>query len=245
MTALLQLKEVTAGYSSDIDIIRDVSIRVEKESVRGLIGLNGAGKSTVMKAACGFLKPKCGQIIYDGKEITGIETHRLLGLGITMIPQESSLFPYLSVADNLKIPLQRYKNATKESIDISQTIESVIKHFPEIKAKMGTPAGELSGGQQKMVEFAKAYTLRPRLCLIDEPSIGLAPKVAAQVFEWIKRFAREGMAILLVDHNIRKVIEVSDYTYVLTLGEVTAEGLRKEFTGDMHDQVRSWLGLDF
>jgi len=245
MTALLQLKGITAGYASDIDIIRDVSIDVEKGSIRGLIGLNGAGKSTVMKAACGFLKPKCGSILYDGKEITGIATHRLLGLGITMIPQESSLFPYLSVADNLKIPLQRYKNSTKSSIDISHTIESVIEHFPEIKAKMGTPAGELSGGQQKMVEFAKAYTLRPKLCLIDEPSIGLAPKIAAQVFEWIKLFAREGMAILLIDHNIRKVIEVSDYTYVLTLGEVTAEGLRKEFTGDMHDQVRGWLGLDF
>jgi len=245
MTALLQLEGVTAGYSSDIDIIRDVSIRVEKASIRGLIGLNGAGKSTVMKAACGFLKPKRGSIIYDGKEITGIATHRLLGLGITMIPQESSLFPYLSVADNLKIPLQRYKNATQSSIDITRTIDSVITHFPEIKAKMGTPAGELSGGQQKMVEFAKAYTLRPKLCLVDEPSIGLAPKIAAQVFEWIKLFAREGMAILLIDHNIRKVIEVSDYTYVLTLGEVTAEGLRKEFEGDMHDQVRSWLGLDF
>jgi branched-chain amino acid transport system ATP-binding protein len=245
MTALLQLEGVTAGYSSDIDIIRDVSIRVEKESIRGLIGLNGAGKSTVMKAACGFLKPKRGRIIYDGKEITGIATHRLLGLGITMIPQESSLFPYLSVADNLKIPLQRYKNATQSSIDITRTVDSVITHFPEIKAKMGTPAGELSGGQQKMVEFAKAYTLRPKLCLIDEPSIGLAPKIAAQVFEWIKLFAREGMAILLIDHNIRKVIEVSDYTYVLTLGEVTAEGLRNEFEGDMHDQVRSWLGLDF
>ena len=245
MTALLRLKGVTAGYSSDIDIIRDVSIRVEKESIRGLIGLNGAGKSTVMKAVCGFLKPKCGSIIYDGKEITGIATHRLLGLGITMIPQESSLFPYLSVADNLKIPLQRYKNATRSNIDITHTIESVREHFPDIKAKMRTPAGELSGGQQKMVEFAKAYTLRPKLCLIDEPSIGLAPKIAAQVFEWIKLFAREGMAILLIDHNIRKVIEVSDYTYVLTLGEVTAEGPRKEFTGDMHDQVRGWLGLDF
>ena len=245
MTALLQLKGITAGYSSDIDIIRDVSISVEKESIRGLIGLNGAGKSTVMKAACGFLKPKNGSIIYDGKEITGIATHRLLGLGITMIPQESSLFPYLSVADNLKIPLQRYKKAIQSDIDITNTIESVIKHFPEIKAKMGTPAGELSGGQQKMVEFAKAYTLRPKLCLIDEPSIGLAPKIAAQVFEWIKLFAREGMAILLIDHNIRKVIEVSDYTYVLTLGEVSAECLRKEFEGDMHDQVRSWLGLDF
>ena len=121
----------------------------------------------------------------------------------------------------------------------------MIYHFPEIKAKMGTPAGEPSGGQQKMVEFTKAYTIMPKLSLIDEPNIGLTPKIAAQVFEWMKLFAREGMAILLIDHNIRKVIEVSDYTFVLTLGEVTAEGRRKEFTGDMHDQVRSWLGLDF
>ena len=245
MSALLSLHEVTAGYTSDIDILRQVSLEVEERSVRGLIGLNGAGKSTVLKTACGFLKPKAGRILFAGADITGIATHRLLPLGITLIPQESGLFPHLSVEDNLTLGLQIYRQTHKSDIKVSQTLEQMLHHFPGIKDKLRAPAGSLSGGQQKMVEFAKAYMLRPRLCLIDEPSIGLAPLVAAQVFDWIQLFAREGMAILLVDHNIRKVIEVSDYTYVLNLGQVSAQGPQAEFTGDLHEQVRGWLGLDF
>ena len=245
MTALLELNSVTAGYISDIDILRNVSLTIEEKSVRGLIGLNGAGKSTVLKAACGLLKPRIGTIHYAGRDITGIDTHLLLGLGITMIPQESSLFPYLSVEDNLTLPLCQYNRVSDNAIEVDWAIERMLERFPEVKSKLKNPAGTLSGGQQKMVEFAKAYTLRPRLCMIDEPSIGLAPKVAAEVFGWIKLFAQEGMAILLVDHNIRKVIEVSDFTYVLNLGEVTGKGQREDFGGDLHDQVRTWLGLDF
>lgn len=242
MTALLQIEDVTAGYTSDIDILRGVSVTVPPGSIRGLIGLNGAGKSTVMKTACGFLTPRRGRVRFDGEEITGIATHRLLRRGISLIPQESSLFPHLSVEDNLRLPLRAARRAGLSSDD---ALERTLERFPEIHGKLRADAGSLSGGQQKMVEFAKAHMLRPRLCLIDEPSIGLSPKIAGEVFGWIRQFADEGMAILLVDHNIRKVIELSDYTYVLTLGEVTAEGPRSQFEGDMHEQVREWLGLNF
>ncbi len=248
MSAVLRLENVTAGYAADIDILRDVSIEVPARSVRGLIGLNGAGKSTIMKTACGLLRPRAGRIFFQDRDITGIRPHELIGLGIYYIPQESSLFPAMSVRDNLTIPLRRRRDlagARADGADERRVFEAMLEHFPALKEKLRQPAGSLSGGQQKMVEFAKAYLLRPTLCMIDEPSIGLAPKIADQVFEWIGLFAREGMAILLVDHNIRKVIELSDFTYVLSLGEVTGAGTREHFMRDMHEQVKQWLGLNY
>jgi branched-chain amino acid transport system ATP-binding protein len=121
----------------------------------------------------------------------------------------------------------------------------MLDKFPALKLKLNAQAGDLSGGQQKMLEFAKAYLVRPRLCLIDEPSIGLAPKIAAEVYQWIELFSAQGMAILLVDHNVRRVVKLSQYIYVLSLGEITAEGKREDFEGDLHEQVRSWLGVNF
>lgn len=244
MSALLEVRNVTAGYTSDIDVLREVSVAAHAGAIRGLIGLNGAGKSTVLKVACGLLSPKAGDVRYDGADITGVATHRLLALGLSLIPQESSLFQYLSVEDNLMLPLRR-RLARRDRSRESERLEDMLAHFPDLKFQLKRPAGSLSGGQQKMVEFAKAYLLRPRVCLIDEPSIGLAPKIAGQVFDWIRLFAEQGMAILLVDHNIRRVVALSDYVYVLALGEVIAQGPRSDFEGDLHDQVTQWLGLAY
>ncbi|HYG87329.1 MAG TPA: ABC transporter ATP-binding protein [Azospirillum sp.] len=245
MSTLLRLEGVTAGYSVDIDVLKNVSIEVPAGSVRGLIGLNGAGKSTIMKAACGLLTLKSGRIVFDGKDITGIRPHELIGFGMGYIPQEFSLFPYMSVRDNLTIPLRRKRQLVGADGEAKDLWEDMLEQFPVVHARLESKAGALSGGQQKQVEFAKAYLLRPKLCMIDEPSVGLAPKIAEQVFDWIGLFAKAGMAILLVDHNIRKVIELSDYTYVLSLGEVTGEGPREHFMGDMHEQVKTWLGLNY
>lgn len=245
MSALLRLEGVTAGYSADIDVLKNVSVEVPAGAVRGLIGLNGAGKSTVMKAACGLLALKAGRIVFDGRDITGIRPHQLIGLGMGLIPQESSLFPHMSVRDNLTIPLRRRSQLAGADGAERERWAAMLEHFPLVHTRLDSKAGALSGGQQKQVEFAKAYLLRPKLCMIDEPSIGLSPKIAEQVFDWIGLFARDGMAILLVDHNIRKVIELSDYTYVLSLGEVTGEGPREHFMGDMHAQVKTWLGLNY
>jgi branched-chain amino acid transport system ATP-binding protein len=117
--------------------------------------------------------------------------------------------------------------------------------FPVLRERRSAKAGDLSGGQQKMVEFAKAYLLRPRLCLIDEPSIGLAPRIAEEVYGWINLFSAERMGILLVDHNVRRVVRMSHYIYVLSLGEIAAEGTPDVFEGDLHEQVKGWLGINF
>jgi branched-chain amino acid transport system ATP-binding protein len=247
MSAVLTLDHVTAGYSVDIDVLRDLSLDVDAGRITGLIGLNGAGKSTVMKAICGFLKPKAGKVVYEGNDITGLEPHSLSANGIWYIPQESSLFPFMTVTENLRLPLEGLSRATGTPArnEIEQRFEAMLEKFPALRAKLRSQAGDLSGGQQKMVEFAKAWLMRPRLCLIDEPSIGLAPKIVEEVFEWIRLFASEEMAILLVDHNVRRVIAMSHRIYVLSLGEITASGEPADFAGDLHEQVKQWLGINF
>ena len=240
---LLNVDGVTAGYAQDIDVLRDVSLTVRAGEVSGLIGLNGAGKSTVIKTICGFLPPKAGRIEYLGESINGIDPHRLIDRDICCIPQESSLFPYLTVEENLRLPLQG--RARKFGDALAQRFDEMLAIFPALKARRRAQAGDLSGGQQKQLEFAKAWLQRPRLCLIDEPSIGLSPILAEEVFSWIERFAKSGMGILLIDHNVRRVVKMSDRIHVLSLGRITAAGVREDFEGDLHEQVRQWLGLDF
>ena len=239
---LLDMENVTAGYAQDIDVLRDVSLAVHAGQVSGLIGLNGAGKSTLVKTICGLLAPKAGTIEFQGESIAGIATHRLIDRGICCIPQESSLFPYLSVEENLLLPLQ---GRARKFTDVDARYREVLEIFPALKDKRRNAAGDLSGGQQKQLEFAKAWLQKPLLCLVDEPSIGLSPMLAEEVFTWIERFARSGMGILLVDHNVRRVVAMSDRIYVLSLGRITAAGTKREVEGDLHEQVRQWLGLDF
>lgn len=258
MSALLTMHDVTAGYVADIDILRHVNLKVETASITGLIGLNGAGKSTIMKTICGFLPPRDGVIRFDGQNITGIAAHRVIDRGISYIPQESSLFPHMSVDNNLRLPLEHLARRERPEgagggggggsiarAEIPGRLEDMYAKFPALKDKRHAKAGDLSGGQQKMLEFAKAYLVRPRLCLIDEPGIGLAPKIAEEVYQWIDLFAAESMAILLVDHNVRRVVKLSRYIYVLSLGEIAAEGGPEAFAGDLHEQVKGWLGINF
>jgi ABC-type branched-subunit amino acid transport system ATPase component len=240
---LLRVEGVTAGYAQDIDVLREVSLSVHAGEVSGLIGLNGAGKSTVVKAICGFLRPKAGQITYMGEPTSGIQPHQLIDHGICCIPQESSLFPYLTVEENLLLPLQG--RAAKFAGVIRQRYEEALEAFPTAKEKRRSQAGDLSGGQQKQVEFAKAWLQQPRLCLIDEPSIGLSPIMAEGIFAWIEKFSQAGMGILLIDHNVRRVVRMSDRVHVLSLGRITAAGRREEFQGNLHEQVKEWLGLNF
>ena len=240
---LLELRNVTAGYAQDIDVLREIDLRVDAGRITGLIGLNGAGKSTLVKTICGFLPPKSGSIHFRGEDISGIEPHRLIDRGICCIPQESSLFAYLSVQQNLMLPLlgrpKRYDAAMRSRL------QEVYELFPALHAKRSNPAGSLSGGQQKQLEFAKAWLQQPTLCLIDEPSIGLAPRIAEEVFVWIEKFTNAKMGILLIDHNVRRVVRMSDRVCVLSLGRITAQGDAAEFQGNLHQQVQEWLGLHF
>lgn len=240
---LFEMKDVTAGYAEDIDVLKTVCLNIYAGRISGVIGLNGAGKSTLVKTMCGFLPPKSGSISYLGQSTTGVPPHELVAQGLVCIPQESSLFPHLSVEDNLSLPLRiQKKNA---SVPIDDLLNDAYDKFPILKGKRREQAGDLSGGQQKQLEFAKAWIMRPRLCVIDEPSIGLSPNVADEIFMWINKFKEERIGVLLIDHNVRRVVQMSDRIHVLSLGEIAVTGESQDFEGDLYDQVRQWLGLDY
>lgn len=247
MTPLLELRDVSAGYVAGIDILRGVNLAVAAGAITGLIGLNGAGKSTIMKTICGFLRPRTGVVEFDGTDISAMAAHRAIDRGICYIPQESSLFAYMTVQDNLRMPLdhlaRRANGPTPQ--ERASRLDDIFDKFSVLRERRLSQVGDLSGGQQKMVEFAKAYLQRPRLCLIDEPSIGLSPKIAEEVYEWIDLFAKSRTTILIVDHNVRRVVRMSHYIYVLSLGKIAAEGTPETFAGDLHEQVKGWLGLNF
>jgi branched-chain amino acid transport system ATP-binding protein len=240
--ALLRMDRVTAGYAQDIDILQEVSLTLREGQTIGVIGLNGAGKSTIMRTIYGFLHPRPGRILLGGDDVSEIPPHRMLFRQVWYIPQESSLFPYLSVEDNLALVHRKLMGARPDVPP--RATDEVLERFPMLRERRRAQAGDLSGGQQKMLQFALALLVRPHLCLIDEPTVGLAPKIAEEVYDWIEVFREEeGMTILLVDHNVRKVVDLVDHVYVLSLGRIAAAGPRAEFQSDLHGQVREWLGI--
>jgi branched-chain amino acid transport system ATP-binding protein len=153
----------------------------------------------------------------------------------------------MSVHDNLRLPLDHLQRKAGRIARraVAARLEEVFDHFPALRERRSAKAGNLSGGQQKMVEFAKAFLQQPRLYLIDEPSIGLSPKVAEEVYHWIELLAKTRTAILLVDHNVRRVMRMAQYVYVMSLGAIAAEGPPEVFIGDLHEQVKGWLGINF
>jgi branched-chain amino acid transport system ATP-binding protein len=229
----LELDHLWAGYVAGIDVVQDVSLRVPAGGFYGVVGLNGAGKSTLLRAITGFLAPRAGRVRLLGRDITGIAPHRCLTEGVYLLPQESSLFPYLTVAENLALVARRR----------GTPLEEVHRHFPALASYWKSRAGDLSGGWQKMVECAKAVLARPRVLLVDEPAVGLAPGVAREVYAWIARAHAEGTTVLLVDHNVQQVLTMTEYLYVLNLGRVVAEGPCAHFLGDVRGHIRQWLGL--
>lgn len=240
MDPLLQVESVTSGYSEDLDILHDVSVTLLPSTITGLIGLNGAGKTTLVKTIYGFLKPRRGRILYQGEDMTGTEPHTLTPRGIWYLSQESSLFPYLSVEDNLLIPTMPLKlpRAAREA-----RLQEAFDRVPALWAHRKKKAGNLSGGQQKMLECAKVLLIKPRLLFVDEPTVGLAPRVALEIYDRIREFASQGMTVFLIDHNVRQLIELARYVYVMNLGRIVNEGPQDRFKGELKSQVRRWLGL--
>lgn len=235
---LLRVENVTAGYVPGIDILQEVNLEVPAGVVVGLIGLNGAGKSTLMRVITGFLPCRHGRVLFDGQDITGQAPHTMIDRGVWYLPQESSLFPYLTVHDNLLLVATRLRDGNAKR-RYAQALET----FPALRERLKSQAGDLSGGQQKMVEFAKALIVRPRLCMVDEPTVGLAPKLADQIYAYVTALAASGASILLVDHNVQQVIRSTTTMYVMSLGRIAAHGTSARFAEDLHGQVRQWLGI--
>lgn len=240
MENLLEVDNVTLGYSEDIDILHNVSVKIAPSTITGMIGLNGAGKTTLVKGIYGFLKPKQGNILFEGEDITDVQPYSLIHKGIWYLPQDSSLFPYLSVEDNLSIPIRPLQLSR---LHVKERMKEVFDQFPDLREKRKKKAGDLSGGQQKMLECAKVVMVKPRLLFVDEPTVGLAPKVAIEMYKRIVEFLHEGMTVFLIDHNVRKLIELSSYVYVMSLGRIASQGPQDQFKGELKHQVRQWLGF--
>jgi ABC-type branched-subunit amino acid transport system ATPase component len=222
--SLLEVKNVVSGYTKEIDIIRGVSFEMEKSEIMCIIGPNGAGKSTLLKTIYGLVKAKSGQVIFGEKDITNADPLHILKRGITLVPQPRSLFPAMSVEENLQMGAY-----IRNDKNINNDITQILDLFPPIKGKRKELAGNLSGGEQKILEIARSLLLKPKLLLLDEPTIGTAPNISRFVFDHVKNLNKEqGIAIIIVEQNAKGALSISDRAIVLDLGEKRFEGTAQE-----------------
>lgn len=226
---LLELKEVVAGYLRGVDVLRRVNMHVESGELICLIGPNGAGKSTVLRAISGLLNPTQGQIMFDGEDIAGLRPDLVLRKGISQVPQGHSGFPGMTVHENLLMGAYTLKDKAERK----RRLERIYDMFDLLQDRRDEKAGNLSGGQQKVLEVGRALMINPRMILFDEPSLGLAPKIARMVFDTIKRLQNEaGITILMVEQNAKSGLAISDRGYVLELGRERLEGPASELLND-------------
>jgi branched-chain amino acid transport system ATP-binding protein len=226
---LLELRNVVAGYLRGVNVLQGVSLHVEQKEVVCLIGPNGAGKSTVLRAVSGLLAPTQGQIIFDGEDITGVRADLVLRKGIAQVPQGHSAFPAMTIHENLLMGAYTLRDRAERD----RRLENVYEMFSMLKERRAARAGDLSGGQQKVLEIGRALMLSPRLMILDEPSLGLAPLTARSVFETIARLRQEaGITILMVEQNARSGLAIADRGYVLELGRERLEGKASELLDD-------------
>ena len=216
--ALLTLRNIETYYGP-IVAIRGVSLEVQEGTIVTILGANGAGKTTVLKTIGGAMDPQKGSVVFNGEDITSRDPDRIAKLGIGHVPEGREVFPFLNVDENLGVGAY-----TRRRADLNADLEMVYGYFPALAEHRKQPAGFLSGGQQQMLAIGRALMLRPRLMLLDEPSLGLAPRLVAEIAAIVQRLNKEqGMAILLVEQNARMALEVADYGYVMEVGRIVME----------------------
>ncbi|MBR3741519.1 MAG: ABC transporter ATP-binding protein [Clostridia bacterium] len=219
--SLLYIKDLKVSYGG-IEAIKGISLSVEKGEIVTLIGANGAGKSTTLRAISGLVPIREGTITYDGQVISGQSPQKIVAEGIGMVPEGRRVFPNLTVLENLKIGAYLSKD------DLAPDIEHVYQLFPRLKERSWQPAGTLSGGEQQMLAVGRAMMMRPKLLMMDEPSLGLAPLVIRDIFRIIQTLHEEGITILLVEQNANAALRIADSAYVLETGNITLHGTGKE-----------------
>jgi branched-chain amino acid transport system ATP-binding protein len=224
---MLTLENVSVNYGA-IEALKGVSMRVEKGEVVTLIGANGAGKSTTLRTITGLLEPSAGRVMFEGEDIGGKPTHKLVARGISMSPEGRGVFANLTVRENLQMGAYLQTNKSK----IASTMERAFEMFPRLKERESQKAGTLSGGEQQMLAMGRALMSRPRLLLLDEPSLGLAPLVVHTIFEAIEEIRGQGTTILLVEQNAYAALKHSDRAYVLETGQIVMEGTSQELAAD-------------
>jgi branched-chain amino acid transport system ATP-binding protein len=232
--ALLDVVDIEVRYGT-IRALKGVSFHVNEGEIVALLGANGAGKTTTQKTVSGMLRPSLGSITYDGARIDGIPAHELIGLGICHVPEGRHVFPRMSVLENLEMGAYRFKTIDQADMD------RVLELFPILSERIKQVAGTLSGGEQQMLAIGRALMGKPRLILLDEPSMGLAPLIVAQIFEIIGEINRQGVTVLLVEQNAAQALALANRGYVLETGEIVLQGGGRELLAD--DRIRAaYLG---
>ena len=223
--SLLEIKDLKVSYGG-IEALKGISLQVKQGEIVTLIGANGAGKSTTLRAISGLVPIKSGEIIYNGQRINGLGPQKIVAQGLCMVPEGRRVFPNLTVLENLKIGAYLRKD------DLTGDIEHIYALFPRLKERSWQLAGTLSGGEQQMLAVGRALMMRPRLLMMDEPSLGLAPLVIRDIFSIIKTLHQEGITILLVEQNAHAALRIADSAYVLETGSLGMQGTGKELLDD-------------
>ena len=232
--SLLEIKDLRVSYGG-IEALKGISFHVEEGQIVTLIGANGAGKSTTLRAISGLAPVKSGAILYDGQAINGLNPQRIVSMGVGMVPEGRRVFPNLTVLENLKI------GAYLRRDDLKHDIEYVYSLFPRLRERSWQMAGTLSGGEQQMLAVGRALMMKPRILMMDEPSLGLAPLVIRDIFEIIKTLHAQGMTILLVEQNANAALKVADYAFVLQTGMMGVQGTGTELL-DNPEVKAAYLG---
>jgi len=218
---MLEVRELYAGYYRELHILQGVNLVARPGQLAAVLGANGVGKSTLLKAVFGFLTPASGHVRLDGAEITGTPPHRMVERGVAYGPQQPGIFAEMTVEENIAIGAWTFR---RDGRRIRRKLDENYARFPVLRERRRSPAGELSGGQRRMVELARVLMSDPRYLLIDEPSAGVAPVVAEGVYATLSALRDDGVGIVLVDQDIRRAFQVADYVYVMDLGRNRLEG---------------------
>ena len=229
--SLLKVTDLKVSYGG-IDALRGISFDVEEGEIVTLIGANGAGKSTTLRTICGLVRPSAGRIVYDGRDITSQSTQRIVSEGIALVPEGRRVFDNLTVKENLLIGA--YLRKDKESIQAD--VEHVYELFPRLKEREWQSAGTLSGGEQQMLAVGRAMMTRPRILMMDEPSLGLAPLIVKDIFSIIRALNETGMTILLIEQNANAALRCAHHAYVLETGRITMSGTGVSLLADQRVQ---------
>ncbi len=235
---LLRVDGVVGGYRPDLDILHGVTLRVDRGEMVSIIGPNGAGKSTVLKAIFGMIKLKAGTVTFDGQDITTLAPGARLRRGLSFVPQGHNVFPEMTVHENLELGAY----IRRDSAGVRRDIDRVYEMFPDVARLRHRVAGYLSGGQMQMLEMGRALLLSPKLILIDEPSLGLSPKMAREVFAKVAELRESGTSILMVEQNAEASLRMSQRAYVVVMGKTTVDGEAETIRTDPSVR-RSYLGV--
>ena len=235
--ALLEAKNIVAGYTKELDILRGISLKVEKDQVVSIIGPNGCGKSTTFRTLFGLLPLREGQIAFDGEDVTGAAPADLLRRGITFVPQGRHVFPLMTVRENLELGAY----VRRDRRGIQKDLERVYELFPLLRERAKQKGGSLSGGEMQTLEMGRAMLLNPRLMFLDEPSLGLSPLMANQVFDKVEEIRAAGSTMLIVEQNADRSLRMSDYAYVFETGRNKHEGPAETIRND-EEVKRLYLG---